>query len=157
MEEKTIEQIKILYVDDEENNLSAFTATFRRDFNITTSTSAIEAKTVLEEHSFDIIISDQRMPNMTGVEFLEFVRTKYPEPIRILLTGYADIDAVIDAINRGEIYRYVTKPYINDDMKSLIETSHEVFRLRKENKQLLLDLQDANKKLEFIARQNMLS
>jgi len=150
-------KIKILYVDDEENNLSAFKATFRREYNITTSISAIDAKLLLKEESYDIIISDQRMPNMTGVEFLEYVRDNHPDPIRILLTGYTDIDAVINAINQGEVYRYVTKPYNNDEMKNLIETSHEVFRLRKENKELLLDLQDANKKLEFIARQNLLS
>ena len=120
MSDKEHKKIKVLYIDDEENNLSAFKAAFRRLYKITTSISANEAKKILKNESFDIIISDQRMPNMTGVELLEFVRKSYPDPIRILLTGYSDIDAVIDAINRGEVYRYVTKPYNNDEMSILL-------------------------------------
>src|SRR5690349_10065454 len=97
-------KINILYVDDEENNLISFKATFRIKYNIMTAISGEEAKMILASKPVDIIITDQRMPNMTGVEFLESIIGEYPEPMRILLTGYADMNAVVDAINKGKIF-----------------------------------------------------
>ena len=94
------EKIKVLYVDDEENNLVSFKANFRMDYKVFTAISGEEAMQVLEKQKIDIIITDQRMPNLTGVEFLERVIEKDPEPMRILLTGYADMSAVLDAVNR---------------------------------------------------------
>lgn len=149
-------KISILYIDDEENNLTAFKATFRRDYKIHLAISAEEGRKVLENEPIDIIITDQRMPDETGVEFLSSILDKYPEPIRILLTGYTDIEAVIDAINEGQIYRYITKPWNEQELRMNIENAFEVFRLRKENKELLEKLKKANQQLEFLLRQKLL-
>jgi len=95
--------INVLYVDDEQNNLLSFKAAFRREFNVHTAISGHEALEIVKNEDIDIIITDQRMPNMTGVEFLQNVIPIAPNPIRILLTGYSDINAVVDAINKGEV------------------------------------------------------
>ena len=91
------DKITIIYVDDEENNLFSFKATFRIKYKVLTALSGDEALKLLEENTVNIIVTDQRMPGMTGVEFLEKVIEKYPDPVRILLTGYADMNAVVDA------------------------------------------------------------
>ena len=123
---------RVLYVDDEEHNLTAFKAAFRRDFSITLAISAAEALKIIDvdEEPFEVVISDQRMPEMTGVEFLEQVKKLSPEPIRLLLTGFADIQAVVDSINKGEVYRYLTKPWDEIFLKRTIEDAIELFRLR---------------------------
>ena len=149
--------INVLYVDDEANNLTSFRATFRREFNILTAESADEGLEILAKEEIHVILSDQRMPKTTGIEFFENVQTKFPDPIRILITGYTDINAVIDAINRGQVYKYLTKPWIEEDVKIFVEKAFEVYRLRKENTDLTNRLIDVNKKLEFMARQNLLS
>lgn len=149
--------IKVLYIDDELDNLTSFKATFRRNFNIITAESAEAASKILEVETVHVILSDQRMPKMTGIEFFEKIQPLYPDPIRILITGYTDINAVIDAINRGQVYKYLTKPWNEEDVKIYVEKAYEVYRLRKENVELTDKLIDANKKLEFLARQNLLS
>lgn len=152
-------KIGILYVDDEVNNLTSFKATFRSTFNIFTAISADEGRKILDEKIQDIqiIITDQRMPGMTGVEFLASIIKKYPEPIRILLTGYSDIQAVIDAVNKGQIYYYISKPWEEQHLRIVIEKSYEVFALRQENKELIKSLLRANEQLEFMLRQKLLS
>ncbi|GGZ27410.1 hypothetical protein GCM10007049_20310 [Echinicola pacifica] len=157
MSEETNEKIRILYVDDEENNLQAFKATFRRDFKIHLAVSADKGREILEQNKIDIIVTDQRMPEETGVEFLESIIYKHPEPIRILLTGYTDIQAVIDAINKGQVYHYLTKPWEEEYIKTVIKNAFEVYSLRKENKKLTDDLLRANDQLEFLLRQKLLS
>lgn len=151
------ETISVLYVDDEENNLLAFKAAFRREFHVITAISGAEALEKLKEHEIQVIITDQRMPGMSGVEFLQKVIPDYPDPIRILLTGYSDINAVIDAINKGEVYRYLTKPWDNEFLKTTIRQAHEVLHLRKENERLIEELRRANEQLEFYLRQKLLS
>ncbi len=150
-------KINVLYIDDEAHNLTSFKATFRRNFNITTTESAEEGHAILTEGKIHVILSDQRMPKITGIEFFESIKDLFPDPIRILMTGYTDITAVIDAINRGQVYKYLTKPWNEDDVKIYIEKAYEVYRLRKENLELTDKLIDVNKKLEFLARQNLLS
>ena len=113
--------ISVLYVDDEVHNLNAFKASFRRLFNVFIAESAVEGRKILETENIQIIITDQRMPVTTGIEFLESIIPDFPEPIRILLTGYADINAVIDAINRGQVYKYIQKPWMEDDLRINIE------------------------------------
>lgn len=140
--------INVLYVDDEVHNLNAFKASFRRKFNIFTAESAIEGQKVLAAQDIHIIITDQRMPVTTGIEFLESIIPEYPDPIRILLTGYADINAVIDAINKGQVYKYIQKPWMEDDLRINIEKAYELYMLRKENKDLTARLIRANDKLE---------
>ena len=151
------DKISVLYVDDEENNLLSFKAAFRREYDVTTAISGEEALKLLEQKTFQVIITDQRMPGMTGVEFLQKALPKWPEPIRILLTGYSDINAVIDAINKGEVYRYLTKPWDNEFLKTTISQAFEVFNLRKENERLIEELRKANEQLEFYLRQKLLS
>ncbi|NVJ87357.1 MAG: response regulator [Algoriphagus sp.] len=157
MEDKKEEKIKILYVDDEENNLQAFKATFRRDYKIFLAISAQEGREILEKEDIEIIITDQRMPEQTGVEFLESIIPIHPSPIRILLTGYTDIQAVIDAINKGQVYHYLTKPWEEDYLRTVIKNAYEVFSLRRENERLTQALIKANEQLEFLLRQNLLS
>lgn len=157
MEKKAEEKIRILYVDDEENNLQAFKATFRRDFKIFLAISAKEGREVLEKEEIDIIITDQRMPEQTGVEFLESIIPIHPNPIRVLLTGYTDIQAVIDAINKGQVYHYLTKPWEEDYLRTVIKNAFEVYTLRRENERLTQSLIKANDQLEFLLRQNLLS
>ncbi|HEY8919949.1 Response regulator receiver domain-containing protein [Chitinophaga rupis] len=151
------QHIHILYIDDEINNLTAFRAAFRRLYTVYTAASAAEAEQLLLEHEVHIIISDQRMPKMTGIEFFETILDKHPEPIRILLTGYADINAVIDAINKGQVYKYFSKPWNEEELKHNIEKAYEVFSLRRENKELTAKLLDVNEKLEFLLRQKLIS
>lgn len=122
------EKIKILYVDDEINNLIGFKASFRLDYIILTANNTIEAHKHLKENpDIHIIFCDQRMPDKTGVQFFEDIRTEFPHPIRILLTGYADIESVIEAINRSNIFRYVKKPWVEVDIRSAIEESNRFY------------------------------
>jgi response regulator RpfG family c-di-GMP phosphodiesterase len=148
---------EILYIDDEENNLIAFKAALRRDFNVFTAISAGEAYPILKEHDIKVVISDQRMPKITGVQFFAKIKEDFPEPIRILLTGYTDLEAVIAAINTGEVHRYLTKPWDDDFVKSVIDHALEVFMLRRDNKRLMEELKRANSQLEFYLRQKLLS
>jgi response regulator RpfG family c-di-GMP phosphodiesterase len=149
--------IRILYVDDEENNLTAFKATYRRTFTVFTALSGKEGREILEKEDINIIVTDQRMPVMTGVEFLASILPVYPKPIRILLTGYADIEAVINAINLGQVYRYVTKPWDAKELMVTILNAYEIWHLRNENEQLTRDLLEMNEKMEFMLRQSLLS
>ncbi|MFP5079503.1 response regulator [Pedobacter sp. JCM 36344] len=149
--------INILYVDDEVHNLNAFKASFRRTFNVFTAESAKEAMGILETQQMHIIVSDQRMPVTTGVEFLQSIIPLYPDPIRILLTGYADISAVIDAINKGQVYLYITKPWQENELRQNLERAFEIFSLRKENKRLTEQLLIVNEQLEFMFRQKLIS
>ncbi|WP_192346383.1 response regulator [Algoriphagus sp. Y33] len=157
MEDKPQEKIKILYVDDEENNLQAFKATFRRDYKIFLAISAKEGRAILEKEEVDIIVTDQRMPEESGVEFLESIIPTHPNPIRILLTGYTDIQAVIDAINKGQVYHYLTKPWEEDYLRTVIKNAYEILQLRRENEKLTKALIKSNDQLEFLLRQNLLS
>jgi response regulator RpfG family c-di-GMP phosphodiesterase len=150
-------KISVLYVDDEVHNLVSFKANFRSFYTIYTAESAEEARKILEKEKINIIITDQRMPNITGVEFLESIIKEYPDPIRMLLTGYSDMESIIEAINKGQIYRYITKPFVADELKMNIDNAFEIYSLREENKQLLKSLLQANEQLEFMLRQKLVA
>ena len=126
----------ILYVDDEKINLSSFYALLRREYQVFLSESGTEALQVLEREKIDLIISDQRMPQMTGVELLEKVRAQYPEIIRMVLTGYSDMQAIVDAINKGNIYYYIAKPWKGEELKVILSNALEAYSLRQQNKEL---------------------
>lgn len=145
-------QVGILYVDDEVNNLNSFKAAFRRYFNIFTAQSAREGRKVLENEEIGVIITDQRMPGETGIEFLESIIPIYPDTIRILLTGFSDINAVMGAINRGQVYKYLVKPWQDDELKMYIENALELYGLRKENKDLAHKLMLANQELSNLTK-----
>ena len=150
-------KINVLYVDDEKNNLVAFKANFRREFEVFTAENADEGIDLLKKHKFHIIISDQKMPQMTGVEFFGSIIKEFPEPIRILTTGYSDIEAVIDAINIGKVFNYITKPWNDREMIAYIRQAYKLYKLKEEKKELINRLLRANKQLEFMLRQKLLS
>lgn len=151
------EKTKVLYVDDEVNNLAAFKAGFRRLYRVFTAESAEEAREILSNHDIQVVISDQRMPEMTGIEFFESIILDYPEPIRILLTGFSDIQAVIDAINKGHVYKYFSKPWDEEVMKENIDKACDLYYSRKEQEEMTDKLLDVNRKIEFLLRQKLLS
>jgi response regulator RpfG family c-di-GMP phosphodiesterase len=149
--------INILYVDDELNNLMSFKATFRVKYNVFTATSGEEATKILDANDIQVIITDQRMPNMTGVQFLESIIEKHPFPVRILLTGYADINAVIDAVNKGKIYHYLSKPWNEEELDQTIQRAYEVYKEKMEERENTQKLTITNEQLEFLVRQKLLS
>lgn len=151
-----IARAAILYIDDEPNNLVAFKAVFRRSYDIHTALSTDGAREFLDNPELKVIISDQRMPEKTGVQFFSEIKDSHPGPMRILLTGYSNLQAVVSAINVGEVYRYLTKPWKADEMRAVIDQAIEVFDLRKENEKLLEDLRRTNGQLEFYLRQKLL-
>jgi len=145
-------QAGVLYVDDELNNLHSFKAAFRRYFNVFTAQSAKEGRKILESEEIAVIITDQRMPGETGIEFLESILSTYPDTIRILLTGFSDINAVMGAINRGQVYKYLVKPWQDDELKMYIQNAIELYDLRKENKDLAHKLRLAIMELEQLSK-----
>jgi response regulator RpfG family c-di-GMP phosphodiesterase len=150
-------KITILYVDDEENNLISFKANFRMKYTVLTAISGDEAMKIIGEKHVDIIITDQRMPNMTGVEFLEKVLEKNPDPMRILLTGYADMSAVVDAVNKGKIFHYLSKPWNEEELDMTIKRAYEVYEERLKIKEMNDKLVVSNDQFEFLLRQKLLS
>jgi len=127
---------KVLYVDDQVGNLTVFRASVRRYADVKTVTSGEEALKLLETEEFPIIISDQRMEGLSGTELLIQVRKLYPDSIRILLTAHSDFSAVIDAINEGQIARFVKKPWNRDEMRAILEDANALYWKTRENKAL---------------------
>jgi len=142
----------ILIVDDEKDNLEALRRMLRGQYDVTIVESPIEALKLVQSQLFHVIVSDQRMPEMTGVELLEKAKKLSPLSTRILLTGYTDIDSVIDAINRGQIYRYVSKPWEPEDFKMTLRQANEAFSLKKELQEKNASLEKALKELTLLDR-----
>jgi DNA-binding NtrC family response regulator len=135
----------ILLVDDEENIISALQRLFRSDgYNIVTAGSAAEGSDMLEANDVCLVIADNRMPGISGIEFLKQVRERWPDTIRIMLTGHADIDAAMDAINRGEVYRFVTKPWDPQGLKMLVKEGLDHYRLVQENRRMHALIEEQN-------------
>lgn len=123
----------LIFIDDETDNLDALERVFRKKYNVLKCSSGPEALKILKEQDdISVIISDQRMPEMTGVEFLEKSMKIHPNAIRILLTGYTDLDSVIAAINSGQVYRYITKPWDTRDLQITVDQAVEKFELESE-------------------------
>lgn len=137
----------VLYVDDEENNLHSFRAALRRNYNVYTAIDGEQGIDVLNSTDIHVVVTDQRMPNMTGVQFLQRIPPDQ-ENIRIILTGFSDVDTIIEAINVGKVYRYITKPWDRDELKITIDNAIETVMLRRSNKELIHELQLANEQLE---------
>lgn len=138
----------ILLVDDEANILSSLRRLFRSEgFQTLTAESGKAGLEILEKHTVDLVISDMRMPEMDGARFLEHVRSQWPETIRILLTGYADVTAIMQAINRGEIYRYLTKPWDDNDILLNVRQALTHKELEREKRRLLQITQRQNEEL----------
>jgi len=150
-------EISVLYVDDEENNLFSFKATFRLKYKIFTAISGQEAMDILDKHLIHVIITDQRMPHMTGVEFLEKVQEKFTDPIRILLTGFTDMSTVVEAVNKGKIFHYLTKPWNEEELDQTIERAYGIYLEKEKIKEINEKLAMTNEQLEFLLRQRLLS
>ncbi|PKP17103.1 MAG: hypothetical protein CVU06_13550, partial [Bacteroidetes bacterium HGW-Bacteroidetes-22] len=133
---------RILYVDDEEINLRVFKNTFEDEFEVYTALSGAEGLKIFQEQSIDLIITDQRMPEMTGIEFLKHVIDMNPEPNRILLTGFSDIDALSSAVNEGKIYQYINKPWDETELKPVIYQALESYYIKRENQKLTIALKE---------------
>jgi signal transduction histidine kinase len=140
----------LLVVDDEPDVVKSVRDLLRLEYKVLTATSAAEGHRLMQQEEVHIVMTDQRMPGTTGVEFLKDVRGEYPEAVRLLFTGYADIRAVIDAINAGNVYRYITKPWDPDELQTIMREAGERFDLIAKNKKLMADLQVKNTELEKV-------
>jgi DNA-binding NtrC family response regulator len=128
--------LPILVVDDEPDNLDAFRFNFRKGFEVLVAGGGEEALTLLAQHDVAVIVTDQRMPRMTGLEFLKAAREVRPDAVPIILTAYTDIDVLIDSINMGHVYRYITKPWDAKEVRGILTQALERFRLVRENRRL---------------------
>lgn len=146
------EQVRILCVDDEANVLRALERIFLDDdFEIYTATSGDEGLKLLETApDIQVIISDYRMPGMTGVEFLRKVCSRWPDTVRIVLSGYADTAAIVEAINDGQIYKFIPKPWNDDELRITIIKAVETYFLHKRNQELAMRLAESNEELHLI-------
>lgn len=139
--------IRVLYLDDEDNNLRSFKAAFRRDYEVYTANNTEDAFSILKTHKPQVIFSDQRMPVTSGVEFFNAVRQVFPDPVRILITGFTDVNDIIDAINKGHVYRYITKPWSEAEIKVAIENAYDLYHTRKQLRTKIEDLEKTNNEL----------
>ena len=135
----------VLYVDDEPENLRVFELTFGREFSILTAASAEAGMEILNENPVAVVLSDQRMPGVSGVQFLSRVRELDPDTIRILVTAYGDVETLGDAINDGSVYRYLPKPWEPEDMRLTLRRAIETFALERERTALLQELSTINR------------
>ena len=136
------EKYNILLVDDEEDNLALLYRTLRGSYNLDKSTSPLKAIDMLDEKHYELVISDHKMPEMDGVEFLKKVLEKSPSTMRILLTAYSDANILIDAINYAKIYRYIKKPYNPDELQLIVSSALEYYQLKHDNDKLIDDLKE---------------
>lgn len=138
----------ILYVDDEEIHLKIFKLTFGKQYNVFTAGSGIEALEILKKENIHLIITDQRMPEMTGTELLEKTKELNSDIVKIILTGYSDVNTIERAVNNCGIYKYMVKPYDNGQMKLTLDKGLELIKLKIEKEKLLNILRDTNHHLE---------
>ena len=150
------EKIRLLYLDDERDELESFRSLYRRVFDVHIASTPERAYEIMKTEDVHVVLTDQRMDMMTGVEFLESIVEDHPDPVRILVTGYSDITAVINSINQGRVYKYISKPYPREAMQKSIENAAEVYFLRKDRKELIQKLTRACSQLEFLLRQSSL-
>lgn len=138
MTETRVEKLKLMVVDDEPDNLDLLYRTFRRDFQVYKANHARGALAILDkEGEMAVIISDQRMPEMNGTEFLSHTVERFPDTIRILLTGFTDVEDLVDAINSGQVFKYITKPWNPERLKVIVEQATETYRIVKKRTQEL--------------------
>ncbi|MCB0528994.1 MAG: histidine kinase [Saprospiraceae bacterium] len=147
----------ILYVDDDEDNLLVFKSYFRRFYQVSTALDAKTALEILREQHVDLVISDQRMPGMTGVELFEAIRSHFPDIIRIILTAYSDLQAVIDAINKGKIYHFAAKPWDPGELKIILDNALESYTLKLLNRRLVEENMELLLKAERQEKANIMT
>lgn len=152
--ENDLSEMGILLVDDEAQTLKYFRRAFEKEFRIFTATSADEGIAILQENSASIaiLITDQRMPGKRGVELLKYAKNEYSDIVRILTTGYTDLEEAIDAVNSGEIHRYITKPWDLSALQLELRQSMQFFLIRRERDELLREKLSARQRLEGLNR-----
>ena len=143
-----VQRHTLLVVDDEPDVVQSLQDLLRRDYRVLGATRAREGLRLLHEQPVHVVMTDQRMPEISGIDFLRSVRRHRPDAIRLLFTGYADIKAVIDAINEGHVYRYITKPWDPDELLTILHQAGEQYDLLQERQRLLDDLCRKNQELE---------
>ena len=141
-----MDRYKILIVDDEPDNLALLYRTLRGNYDIAQSTSPLEALKMIEKEHFNCILSDHKMPEMDGVEFLKRSFELSPDTMRLLVTAYTDAGILIDAINYAKIYRYIKKPYNPDELLLVVQNALEYWQLRNDNTNLVKDLKEFHQK-----------
>lgn len=141
------QKIRVLYLDDEENNLRSFKAAFRREYDVYTAITSEKAFEIVKSVRPHVIFSDQRMPVTTGVEFFNAIRQIFPDPVRILVTGYTDVNDIIDAINKGHIHRYITKPWSEPEIKVAIDNAYDLYSTRRALDKKVDELEKSNHEL----------
>jgi two-component system response regulator HupR/HoxA len=144
----TTKRYELLLVDDEVANLQKLRRTFMGKYGVHPAESGEEALKILQEVPIDAIITDQKMPNMTGIEFLELSQKSYPNLVRIVLTGFTEVEDLIAAINTGKVHKYITKPWEPDDLLLAVQDALEKMELVRENEKLARELQAANERLQ---------
>ncbi|NAX44127.1 response regulator, partial [Vibrio sp. V25_P4S6T154] len=144
------DRLSLLLLDDESEILKSLTRVLRTDYDIVSFNSGKEALEYLDQHEVSIIISDMRMPEMDGADFLAKSKELYPETIRILLTGYSDIQSTVRAVNSGGIHTYIGKPWDNENLKLIVSKAAEFYRLTKEREHLAIELEKRNSELEVV-------
>lgn len=140
-------RLKVLAIDDEQSSLNAIYRTLRREYDVILSLNGQSALEVLKGQEIAVILADQRMPRMTGVELFKKSLEIQPDSVRILITGYTDIDATIRAINDGQVFYYINKPWEPEDLRIIVRRAAEQYILIKENRRLLKQLEAANQRL----------
>jgi serine phosphatase RsbU (regulator of sigma subunit) len=138
----------ILYIDESAQNLISFKSAFSQDYYIHTASSGAAGMKIMGQHTIQLVITDQQIPDMSGIEFLEKILTLYPDSMRMIMTGISDKETIIQAINKGNIFRYVTKPWSREDLKLIIDSAMEVYNLKIQNRNLITYLEDAKLNLE---------
>ena len=138
----------ILLVDDEEKVISALRRLFRREgYDIRHATSGPDALRILEEHPVQLVISDHRMPQMSGIDLLRQIRLRWPGTLRIILSGYSDVNTIITAINEGEIYKFISKPWNEEELKLHVRRALEQQELQAENRRMAREIDAHNERL----------
>jgi len=151
--EKHTKKYSILYVDDEASNLRIFKTAFKRFYRVFTTATVDEGMDILKNNEIHLIVTDQKMPEMSGVEFLAHILPDYPDPVRMILTGFSDVEAIIEAINSGRVYRYITKPWNKDDLKTILDDALTAFQCEQDKREALERLKVENVALQDKVRE----
>ncbi|MDX9750714.1 MAG: response regulator [Flavobacteriales bacterium] len=147
----------VVFVDDDAGNRQAFRSAFREAMEVFTAGSAAELWRLLELYAVDVVIADQRMPSLRGSDLLAQVKERHPHVRRMLMTGYADLDAIIEAVNNGGVSGYFAKPWVHDQVVRAVDQAYTERRAEQDHVSYIRKLEDANRQLEFALRQRLLS
>ena len=150
------EKNSLLVIDDEQEILKAVQRQFRKKYNVLTANNAIEAKEILYKKHIQVILSDQRMPGMTGAQFYQSIKNEFPDIVRIIITGYSDIMAIVQAVNEGDIYRYISKPWVSEELDEIVSKAFERYWIVYGNQVLMEKLRIKNSELKDLIKEKIL-